>query len=143
MLRIFMAMVPVGLALSGCASIVNGTTQSVAISTPPVTGARCDLSSSEGTWTVITPGVATVARSKSDIAVRCHKDGYQPAVGVISSSFEAWTAGNLVFGGVVGLGVDAATGAINEYPNSYQLPMVPLVPAPPPHGAPHAGAPVS
>jgi len=132
----------VGLALSGCASIVNGTTQAIAISTPPVNGAQCDLSSSQGQWTVVTPGVATVARSKSDINIQCHKPGYQTAVGVIPSSFETWTAGNLVFGGVVGLGVDAATGAINEYPSSYQLPMVPAAPAPH-HGKTPRGVPVS
>lgn len=130
--------------MSGCASIVNGTTQTLAISTPPVSGAQCELSSTQGKWTVITPGVATVARSKSDITIECHKAGYQTAVGVIPSSFEAWTAGNLVLGGVVGLGVDAATGAINEYPDNYQLPLVPLVPQAHPHPGTRApGAPVS
>ncbi|WP_342640785.1 translation initiation factor 2 [Rhodoligotrophos ferricapiens] len=124
------AFVALGSLLGGCASIVNGTSQSIAISSPPVSGAQCDLSSAQGRWTVITPGVATVARSKDDIRVECHAPGYETAVAVIPSSFEAWTAGNLVFGGVIGLGVDAATGAINEYPNSFQIPMVPKGQAP-------------
>ncbi len=90
---------------------------------------------------MVTPGVATVARSKDDIRVECNAPGYETAIAVIPSSFEAWTAGNLVFGGVIGLGVDAATGAINEYPNSFQVPMVPAgqVPSHPPR----TGAPVS
>jgi hypothetical protein len=32
--------------------------------------------------------------------------------------------GNLVFGGIIGLGVDAATGAMNKYPATFQVPMV-------------------
>lgn len=111
-------------AMGGCASIVRGTSQSVAISTPPVTGAVCDLNSGAGSWQVTTPGAVTVEKSSEDIQARCHKEGYQDAVAVIPSNFEGWTVGNLVFGGIIGLGVDAATGAINKYPKSFQIPMV-------------------
>jgi hypothetical protein len=119
------AMVALGIALSGCASITQGTTQSIAISTPPITGAQCTLSSSQGNWVVMTPGIATVQKSKDDIQARCTKEGYQDAATIIPSNFEGWTVGNILFGGIIGLGVDAATGAINEYPNSFQIPMVP------------------
>ena len=45
--------------------------------------------------------------------------------------------GNILLGGVIGLGVDAATGAINEYPHAFQIPMYPAapMPAPPPPAA--------
>ena len=122
------------LSIGGCASITRGSSQSVAITTPPTTGALCNLNSSQGNWQVTSPGAVTVEKSSEDIQVRCEKDGFQPAVAVIPSNFEGWTIGNLVFGGIIGLGVDAATGAINKYPNSFQVPMVPLtatqVPAP-------------
>lgn len=112
-------------ALSGCASIVKGSSQSVAISTPPVSGADCVLSSKEGNWTVVSPGVVHVQKSKEDIQIRCTKVGYQDAVSNIPSNFQGWTVGNILLGGVIGLGVDAATGAINEYPNAFQVPMFP------------------
>ncbi len=35
-------------------------------------------------------------------------------------------AGNVILGGVVGLGVDAATGAINKYSPEVQVAMVPV-----------------
>lgn len=114
------------LAITGCASITRGSSQSVAITTPPTTGALCNLNSSQGNWQVMSPGAVTVEKSSEDIQVRCEKEGFQPAVAVIPSNFEGWTIGNLVFGGIIGLGVDAATGAINKYPNSFQVPMVPL-----------------
>lgn len=112
--------------LGGCASIMRGSSQSVGITTPPVTGATCNLTSKEGTWQVVSPGAVTVERSKDDIQILCNKDGYQEAVAMIPSNFEGWTVGNLVFGGIIGVGVDAATGAMNQYPKSFQVPMQPL-----------------
>lgn len=120
------AFVAVGVVLSGCASIVRGTTQTIAIATPPTSGAVCVLSSGQGNWSVMSPGAVSVEKSKEDIQVRCTKMGFQDGVGIIPSNFEGWTAGNLVFGGLIGVGVDAATGAINEYPHSFQVPMTPL-----------------
>jgi hypothetical protein len=135
----------VALALSGCASIVKGTSQSIAITTPPTTGANCILSSGQGNWTVTSPGAVTVEKSKEDIQVRCDKPGWQQGVATIPSNFEGWTLGNILLGGVIGLGVDAATGAINEYPHAFQVPMTqasapqPAIP-PSPQVAPPQGA---
>jgi len=84
----------------------------------------------------------TVEKSKEDIQARCTKPGWQDASAVIPSNFQGWTVGNIVFGGLIGLGVDAATGAINEYPNAFQIPMYPATPppAPPPVYAPPPAA---
>jgi uncharacterized protein YceK len=118
--------------LSGCASVVKGTSQSIAITTPPTDGAVCTLSSSQGNWQLTSPGVVTVEKSKDAMQVRCVKPGWQDGFGLIPSNFQGWTVGNIVLGGIIGLGVDAATGAINEYPNAFQVPMTPLAPPPPP-----------
>jgi hypothetical protein len=115
-----------GVQLSACASIIKGSTASIGVTSPPVTGAICTLSSSQGSWQITTPGSVTVERSKSDIQITCKKDGYQEAYAIIPSNFEGWTVGNLIFGGIVGVGVDAATGAMNDYPNAFQVPMTPL-----------------
>jgi uncharacterized membrane protein len=45
--------------------------------------------------------------------IRCVKPDWQDGFATIPSNFEGWTVGNLVFGGLIGVGVDAATGAIN------------------------------
>ena len=126
MYRCVLAAAAAAVLLSGCATIVKGQSQTIAITSPPVSGANCVLMSGQGNWTVVTPGTVTVQRSKEDVIVRCTKDGYQEATSVIPSNFEGWTVGNLLLGGVIGLGVDAATGAINEYPNAFQVPMQPL-----------------
>jgi hypothetical protein len=42
------AIAALGVALSGCATIVDGVHQSVSVSTTPVEGAACTLKNSEG-----------------------------------------------------------------------------------------------
>jgi hypothetical protein len=118
--------------LPGCASVVKGSSQTIAITTPPTDGAQCTLSSGQGNWQVTSPGAVTVSKSKDDMQVRCIKPGWQDGFGNIPSNFQGWTVGNLLIGGIIGLGVDAATGAINEYPNAFQVPMVPVAPPVPP-----------
>jgi hypothetical protein len=103
--------------LSGCATIIDGTTQPVSVNTTPQDGAKCALTNSEGTWYVTTPGSTTVHKTKHDLTVSCTKDGFAGGQTVAQSHFGGATAGNVILGGVVGLGVDAASGA-NFYYNS-------------------------
>jgi hypothetical protein len=121
-----MGLIALGFAMSGCASIVRGQSQTIAITTPPTTGANCQLTSAQGNWSVLSPGTVTVQRSKENVTIRCNKAGWQEGFSSIPSNFEGWTVGNIILGGVIGLGVDAATGAINQYPNAFQVPMTPL-----------------
>ena len=113
--------------LGGCATIVKGTTQQVAIKTPGVEGAQCTLTSGAiGTKVVTTPATIVLDKSQDSVAVTCRKQCYQDGVGIIASNTEGMTAGNILVGGVVGLGVDAATGAMNKYNADNQITMVPI-----------------
>ena len=118
------AVLNIGVVLSGCASVIKASTQSINISTPPTMGAICNLPSAQGNWQVMSPGAVSVEKSKEDIQIRCAKPGWQEAALTIPSNFEGWTVGNILLGGVIGIGVDAATGAINEYPHTFQVPMM-------------------
>lgn len=122
-LHVLAALAALGVALSGCATIIKGTTQSISVETDPVTGAECKLVSSEGTWYVTTPGSVTVHKTKNDIEATCTKAGYQEAKATFPSHFNGATAGNLILGGVIGLGVDAASGANYQYPAANHVPM--------------------
>lgn len=121
----FIAVGVAGIALAGCATMVTGSSEDMAILTPPVS-ATCVLSNPEGSWTVVTPTVAHVTRSVEPLLIRCTKGGYQIARASIPSSVAGWTMGDVVAGGPIGAAVDASTGAINQYPHSFQLPMQPL-----------------
>jgi hypothetical protein len=126
--RFIMVCCWVGLAAvaSGCASIVEGTDQSVTVQTSP-SGASCELKRDGQVIGVVnpTPGTVTVDKSKDDISVICKKDGYQDASGAFSSDFQGMTFGNILFGGLIGVAVDASSGAMHEYPASVTVAMAP------------------
>lgn len=134
-MRVF-AILAIAVSVVGCATITRGTTQVVAINTPGVPGATCTLSSASiGAQTVVTPSTVTLQKGRDNVAVNCTKACYQDGVGVIGSSIDGMTAGNIIIGGVIGLGVDAASGAMNSYAPEIQVVMAPIagcrVPAPP------------
>lgn len=108
------------LALGGCASIVNGQNQSLSVTTRShgvdVAGAQCSLTNDKGTWYVTTPGSVTVHRSLKDITTDCKLAGEEPGATIVPSKTKAMAFGNIVFGGVIGAGVDVATGAAYDYP---------------------------
>lgn len=110
-------------ALPGCATITKGTDQVVTLDTPGHPGSTCILSAAgEGSYTVQTPANVDLRKSRKDISVSC-SNGCFRGTGVITSRMEGMTAGNLLLGGVVGLGVDAASGAMNKYSSYNQVAM--------------------
>ena len=120
-------LVVLSLCVAGCATIVKGTTQAVALDTPGAQGAACELSSPAiGTRTVTTPTTIELEKSQHNVSVICRKPCYQDGAGVIASYTEGMTAGNVLVGGVIGLGVDAATGAMNKYADRTSVTMIPI-----------------
>ncbi len=115
------------IVIAGCATIVKGTTQTVAIDTPGAPGASCGLSSPGiGSRSVVTPATIELDKSQHNIAVTCRKACFQDSVAMIPSYTEGMAAGNVIAGGVIGLGVDAATGAMNKYADRTSVTMIPI-----------------
>ncbi len=103
------------LLLTGCATIVEGTKQKVTVTTIP-TKSTCTLSNEKGKWSIkSTPGAATVARSSHALVVTCRKKGYKAITRHVSPQFNGGMIGNVVFGGIIGAGVDAADDATYSY----------------------------
>lgn len=107
--------------LSGCASIVNGNNQVVSVETrhkgEAVAGATCQMTNGKGTFYVTTPGTVTVNRAYEDMSVKCEKSNYQPGLSTVKSSTKPMAFGNIIFGGIIGAGVDIATGSAYDYPS--------------------------
>lgn len=112
-----LAIAATGLLLGACATIVEGSDQSITVTSDP-SGATCELERAGSIVAVVnpTPGTARVDKSREHISVRCEKDGYQPAATTANSDFQGMTFGNIVFGGLIGVAVDASSGAMNKYP---------------------------
>ncbi len=116
----FAAIAAIGAAVSGCATIIQGTTQPISVTSTPEEGAQCTLRNSQGVWYVTTPGSTTVHKTKTDLSVDCTKPGFGDGHALARAHFGGTTFGNIILGGAVGVGVDAASGA-NFY---YDSPIV-------------------
>jgi hypothetical protein len=123
--------------VGGCASVTRGTTENISIASTP-SGAQATISGLEVPTACITP-CAIVAKRNADIAVTFEKEGYQPQVVQLTTEIPATGAagfaGNILAGGLVGMGVDAVTGAATDHkPNPVMVTLEPI--APPTRAAP-------
>ena len=111
---------------SGCATIVKGTSQGVAVKTDPP-GAACELARKGKTVGIVnpTPGTTQVSKSAAALDVTCKKQGYLDATASLSSSVQGWTLGNILLGGVVGIVVDAGSGAMHQYQPEVSMKLLP------------------
>jgi hypothetical protein len=99
--------------IGACASIMHGTTQDIGISSSP-TGATVTVDNGAKAQT---PFVAKLSRKDSHL-VHIVADGYAPADLTLTKTVSGWVWGNLVFGGLIGLAVDAMSGGLyNLTPN--------------------------
>lgn len=120
-------------ALGGCASVTRGTTENISISSTP-SGAIADVSGLDIPTACVTPCVVQAKRS-ADITVSVSKEGFEPQIIPLTKEVPgtgaAGFAGNILAGGLIGMGVDAATGAAMDHrPNPVIVTLRPLAPAP-------------
>ena len=125
-----------GLALAGCATVTRGTSSQIQIvSEPSGATARTSLGHQ-----CVTPCTLQVGR-KDEFAVVFTLPGHEDqTVNVrtqLAGAGAAGFAGNVVLGGVVGMGVDAATGATLEHlPNPVSVVLRPIPKPAPARSAP-------
>ncbi len=99
----------VGQGLSGCASIIDGTSQKVSFSSNP-SSAEVTV---DGRAVGKTPMTEDLSK-KDTHTVRISLSGYHSYEVTLIKKVNSWVWGNLVFGGLIGLGVDALTGGLYE-----------------------------
>ena len=119
-------------ALGGCASVTRGTTENISISSTPA-GAEATVSGLDNPTACITP-CAVVAKRSADISISFAKPGFETEVVTLTKEVPATGAagfaGNIIAGGLVGMGVDAVTGAAQDHkPNPVIVTLQPLRPA--------------
>lgn len=101
-------------SLSACATITRGTTTAFTVeSTPPAAAVK----TSTGFTCPATPCTFKMPR-KEGFSVTVSKAGYKPLttdiVTKLSGGGAAGMAGNVLAGGIIGIGVDASSGALND-----------------------------
>lgn len=86
---------------------MQGTTQEVGISSQPSNAVVTINGQDHGT----TPMIIDLKRKDSHM-VRINLEGYQPYESSLTRSTSGWVWGNIVFGGLIGLVVDATAGGM-------------------------------
>lgn len=119
-------LVSVAVFLSSCATVTRGVHEKLRVESDP-TGANVALSTGEKG---VTPAVFVETRRHDNFTVTVSKSGYAAeTVTVVSKAGGTGAgamAGNVLIGGAIGLGVDAATGAYDSlYPNPVKVTLKP------------------
>jgi len=77
----------------------------------------------------------TVNRSFEDLAVKCERESFEPGLLSVKSSTKGMAFGNIIFGGIIGAGVDMSTGAAYDYPTLVTVSITKAAGAPHPQAA--------
>ncbi len=75
------------LLLGGCASIIAGDQQRIAVVTPEVKDAACKLEDGRGGFWYLprTPGTVIVNKGDGPLEVTCEKEGYKTATATVKN----------------------------------------------------------
>ncbi len=115
-------------ALSGCATILDQSTQHIEIYTPGVEQADCSLDTPKHRYKILTPGKTRVEKENYDMIITCEKIGYETAIRAISPTVSPSTFWNVFNGLIPGTTYDVASGAIVKFPSVLEIQMVPVAP---------------
>ena len=109
----------IGLAVGGCATATRGTTQSISVSSTP---SGADVTA-DGTYMGKTPVTMELKRN-SDHNIVVGGSIYEPVTVVVKKQFNSAIAGNILIGRIIGVGVDAISGASYDLvPSSIHVPL--------------------
>ena len=95
------------LIFTNCATIIHGSKQDVSIASNPSKAVVTIDNVEKG----MTPITLRLAR-KDHHTIQINLDGYMPYETKLTRKVDGWLAGNIVFGGLIGLIVDASTGGM-------------------------------
>lgn len=124
------AVVAASLALSGCATVITGTTQTMNVqvinakTNQLLPDASCMITDAKGNHYAVrsNPGNVTISKGDGALQVLCQSKGYKQTALGVGQSFNAWTIVNVLFW--PGFIVDAVTGSIQHYPSHVTVLMV-------------------
>lgn len=112
--------------LSACSTIINGTNQGVNFTTGEAQGAKCLVtggSKGDVNTSFTSPADLQIPRSKKSLQIECNKPGYQTTTKTVAGTLEGTVIGNVIVGGLPGLGVDAIAGSLYRYPDTIDIDM--------------------
>lgn len=93
-----------------CASIVSGRSQHIPVITNP-SGAIITV----GTMKQVSPATFILDRRQEVYMVKVEKEGYESVEVTLKKGVNGWVFGNIIFGGIIGLVIDIASGSASKF----------------------------
>jgi len=115
--KILILALAVAFLFSGCASIIHGPIQTVDFTSQP-TGAKVTIDGKEYGMTPQSVDLRRMGRLKGESQeknaynVKIELEGYYPYELEIKREMDGWFMGNVLFGGLIGIIIDAANGSM-------------------------------
>ena len=106
--------------LTGCATIFSDNKTAVQINTNP-TDTICEVKGENFTQKVNIPANVTIPAKASPVTIICSKEDYFPASKTIETSIDGMIFGNIIFGGIPGVIIDAVTKSGFKYEDTVAL----------------------
>ncbi|WP_415326776.1 PEGA domain-containing protein [Chryseobacterium sp. MMS23-Vi53] len=111
-------LVGITLSTTSCATIFTGTRDKITFNSTPE-GAKVFHKNVEK---CTTPCTVAIPRSLSKQTVTFQKEGFNDKEVKLTKNFNAVTLLNIILGGAIGVGIDAATGSLTKYsPKAYTV----------------------
>lgn len=104
---------------TGCASISSKKKHTLIESTPEQ--AQCEVTGKNYKQRIATPATLDIPVNAAPVDVRCEKEGYFSVSERIDTKMDGMIVGNILMGGLIGLAIDAGTGAGQQYPEKLSL----------------------
>lgn len=108
---LLMSVILSSLLLTGCSTLMNGTSHSLTVNSN-IQHAKVYVNEIYKGETPINLDLAT---DEKTYTIRIEADGYIPYTEVLQRKASGWVWGNIFLGGLIGLGVDMATGGLYVY----------------------------
>ncbi len=118
------------LALTSCATLLEGSSQEVNFESVGATDVQCVVSSEELKYKMRPPQTIWMKRSRLNLIADCWAAGNRHKTFEIKTGIEPWTITNVSNGVVPGVSYDAYSRAFFKYPNTVVIDMSDVVAMP-------------
>ncbi len=108
------------LALGACGTMMEGQAQKVTILTPGASESQCTLDNGVR-YPAMNGQTVNVQRSPHSMVIECYGSGDRYQKKIVESTFNPWSAGNVITGVVPGVAYDHVTGGLYEYPDRIEI----------------------
>lgn len=99
--------IAISLLFTSCATIMTGTDQKLSFNSN-VPNAKVYI---DGQYRGTTPIILSL-KTKDSHDIRIEAPGFAPYSNVIQKKVTGWVWGNILFGGIIGVGIDVITGGL-------------------------------